>query len=136
MREANWDLDSIRVFLHILGAAVWVGGQVVVAALVPALRRVGPEATQAAAKQFARVAWPFFWLTVITGLWNIFEVDFQDAASSYHVTFGIKTVLVIATGVAAWLHTRATERRNIAILGSLSGMTAIAALLLGEVIGG
>ena len=103
----------------------------VVAALVPALRRIGPEATQAAAQQFGRVAWPFFALSVVTGLWNIFEVDFADATTGYHVTFGIKFVLVIATGVAAWLHTKATERRHVAMLGSISGVTAIAAVLLG-----
>lgn len=131
MIEANWDLDTLRVFLHILGAAVWVGGQVIVAALVPALRRIGPEATQAAAQQFARVAWPFFALAVITGLWNIFEVDFADAATSYHVTFGIKFVLVIATGMTAWLHTKATDRRRIAMMGSLSGLTSIGAVLVG-----
>jgi len=131
MIEANWDVDALRAFLHILGASVWVGGQVVVAALVPALRKVGPEATAAAARQFARVAWPFFALSVLTGLWNVFEADFADAATSYHVTFGVKFVLVIATGLAAWLHTKATDRRRIAMLGSVSGVTAIVALLLG-----
>ncbi|MCY4036688.1 MAG: hypothetical protein OXF64_04465 [bacterium] len=131
MIEANWDLEALRSFLHILGASVWVGGQVVVAALVPALRKVGQEATQAAAQQFGKVAWPFFALSVVTGLWNVFEADFADAATSYHVTFGVKFALVIATGLAAWLHTKATDRRRIAMLGSVSGVTAIAALLLG-----
>ena len=131
MVEANWDLDTFRVFLHILGAAVWVGGQVVVAALVPALRRVGAEATQAAARQFARVAWPFFALAVLSGLWNLLEVDFEDAASSYHITLTIKLVLVIATGVTAWLHTRADDRRRIAMLGSLSGVASIGTVLVG-----
>ncbi|MCY3576192.1 MAG: hypothetical protein OXH53_02650 [bacterium] len=131
MIEANWDLDTFRVFLHILGAAVWVGGQVVVAALVPALRRIGPEATQAAAQQFSRVAWPFFWLAVLSGLWNLLEVEFDDVANSYHITLTIKLVLVIATGVAAWLHTKATDRRRIAMMGSLSGVTSIGAVLVG-----
>ncbi len=131
MVEANWDLDTIRVFLHILGAAVWVGGQVVVAALVPALRRVSAEATQAAARQFARVSWPFFALAVLTGLWNLLDVDFEDAATSYHTTLTVKFVLVAATGVAAWLHTKATDRRRIAMMGSVSGVTSIAAVLVG-----
>lgn len=131
MIEANWDLETLRVFLHILGAAVWLGGQVVVAALVPALRRIGPEATQAAAQQFARVAWPFFALAVLSGLWNLLEVDFEDAATSYHVTLTIKLLLVLATGVAAWLHTKATDRRRIAMMGSLSGVASIGAVLVG-----
>lgn len=131
MIEANWDVDTLRVFLHILGASVWVGGQVIVAALVPALRRISPEATQAAAQQFARVAWPFFAVAVLSGLWNLFEVDFEDAANSYHITLTIKIVLVIATGVAAWLHTKATDRRRVAMMGSLSGVTSIGAVLVG-----
>ena len=131
MIEANWDIETLRVFLHILGAAVWVGGQVIVAALVPALRRIGPEATQAAAQQFARVAWPFFWLAVLSGLWNLLEVEFEDAANSYHITLTIKIVLVIATGVTAWLHTKATDRRRIAMMGSLSGVASIGAVLVG-----
>lgn len=131
MIEANWDLDTFRVFLHILGAAVWVGGQVIVAALVPALRRIGPEATQAAAQQFGRVAWPFFWLAVLSGLWNLLEVEFDDVANSYHITLTIKLVLVIATGVTAWLHTKASDRRRIAMMGSLSGVTSIGAVLVG-----
>ena len=131
MTEANWDLETLRVFLHILGAAVWMGGQVIVAALVPALRRVGPEATQAAAQQFSRVAWPFFWLAVLTGLWNLLEVEFDDAANSYHITLTIKMLLVIATGVAAWQHTKATDRRRIAMMGSLSGVASIGAVLVG-----
>ncbi|MXW42042.1 MAG: hypothetical protein F4138_03435 [Acidimicrobiia bacterium] len=131
MIEAHWDVDTVRIFLHILGAAVWVGGQVVVAAIVPALRKAHSEATQMAAQQFAKIAWPFFALAVLTGLWNLLDIEFENAANSYHITLTIKMVLVIATGVAAWLHTKATQRRNIAIWGSVSGTTAIGALLTG-----
>ncbi|WP_420638689.1 CopD family protein [Candidatus Poriferisocius sp.] len=131
MIEANWDVETLRVFLHILGAAVWVGGQIVVAALVPALRRVGPEATQAAARQFARVAWPFFAVAVVSGIWNLAEVEFDDVATSYHVTLTVKVVLVIATGVAAWRHSVATNPRRIALTGALSGLTAVGTVLVG-----
>ena len=35
---------TVRLFLHVVAATVWVGGQVVLAALVPAVRRpVGAE---------------------------------------------------------------------------------------------
>ncbi|MCY3967388.1 MAG: hypothetical protein OXF21_02315 [bacterium] len=131
MIEAHWDIDTLRLFLHTLGAAVWVGGQVVIAAVIPAIRKVGAEATQIAAQQFAKVAWPFFALAVLTGFWNLLDVEFEDAANSYHITLTIKVVLVIASGVAAWLHTKATQKRNIAMLGAISGTTAIGALLAG-----
>ena len=31
--------DSIRLFLHVIGATIWVGGQLVFAALVPVLKK-------------------------------------------------------------------------------------------------
>jgi len=33
-------LDTFRTVLHLLGAAVWVGGQIAMAGVVPSLRRV------------------------------------------------------------------------------------------------
>ena len=32
-------IDTIRIFLHILGASVWVGGQIVLGSVVSGLRR-------------------------------------------------------------------------------------------------
>jgi len=37
------NVDTVRLFLHVLAATVWVGGQLTLAALVPALRRMGPD---------------------------------------------------------------------------------------------
>src|SRR5690242_9719598 len=55
-----FDLDVIRLTLHVLAATVWVGGQIVLAALVGPLRRAAPATTSVAANAFARVAWPAF----------------------------------------------------------------------------
>ena len=38
------NLDVVRLFLHILAAPVWVGGQLTLAGLLPALRRIGGRA--------------------------------------------------------------------------------------------
>ena len=46
MLAVSW--DTIRLFLHVLAATIWVGGQLVLAALVPVLRRAG-VVTEAAA---------------------------------------------------------------------------------------
>ena len=56
MLAVSW--DTVRLFLHVLAAAVWVGGQVTLAALVPVLRRLGTEVPSAAARRFNQVAWP------------------------------------------------------------------------------
>jgi hypothetical protein len=39
MLAVSW--DTIRLFLHVLAATIWVGGQLVLAALVPILRKGG-----------------------------------------------------------------------------------------------
>ena len=53
-------LDTIRISLHIAAVAVWVGGQLVVAAIVPKLRNDHRDALPLVAQGFARVAWPAF----------------------------------------------------------------------------
>ena len=67
MLAVSW--DTIRLFLHVLAATVWVGGQLVLAALVPVLRRAG--VVTEAARRFNQVAWAAFAVLVATGIWNI-----------------------------------------------------------------
>jgi uncharacterized membrane protein len=43
MLAVHW--DTVRLFLHVLAATVWVGGQLTLAALVPALRGLGGNVT-------------------------------------------------------------------------------------------
>ena len=74
----DFDLDSFRIFLHLLAVSVWVGGQIVLAALVPFLRGVHPDAPRRAAVRFGRVAWPFFTLAVATGIWSLSEVNIRS----------------------------------------------------------
>jgi len=56
MLAVSW--DTIRVFLHVLAATVWVGGQITLTALVPALRRLGAGVPRAAATASARSPGP------------------------------------------------------------------------------
>jgi putative copper export protein len=124
------DWDVLRLFLHLLAATVWVGGQLVLAALVPVLRRVSPDAPRAAAKRFGVVAWPAFWALVATGFWNVLAADDTDA-DGYQVTLSVKLVVVALSGLTAWLHQRATTTRDRAVFGALTGSTALLALFLG-----
>lgn len=128
------NLDAVRLFLHVLAAAVWVGGQLVLAGLVPVLRRVSAEAPRAAARGFNRLAWPAFAVLVVTGIWNI--VAEGDRGGAYRTTLVVKLVVVAASGVSAWLHARASGRTALAVFGALSGVTALLALFLGIVLAG
>jgi putative copper export protein len=123
------DLETVRLFLHVLAATVWVGGQITLAALVPALRGTAEGVTKVAARAFNRVAWPAFGVLVITGIWNVMAVD--DDSEAFQHTLMLKYVLVLASGLTAYLHQRATTTRGLAVWGALTGLTALGALFVG-----
>ena len=128
MLTVSW--DTIRLFLHVLAATVWVGGQLTLAALVPALRRLGAEITRAAAGRFNQVAWPAFAVLIVTGVWNVIAVRSQ-VTGSYETTLIVKLVVVAVSGLAAALHMRAKSAAGLAVFGALTGISALAALFIG-----
>ena len=127
--------DTIRLFLHVLAATVWVGGQITLAALVPVLRRAGTDIPRAAVRRFNQVAWPAFGILVITGIWNIIAVRSQ-IAGSYETTLVVKLIVVVISGVTAALHARARSPAGLAVFGALTGISALAALFLGILLAG
>ena len=110
---------------------MWVGGQLVLAALLPVLRGLGPDVAPAVARRFSAIAWPFFALAVFTGIWNLLEVDIGDRPTSYHVALGVKILLVAVSGLAAVLHANTPTTIVKAITGGLSLVAALGALWLG-----
>ena len=124
------DASVIRLFLHVLAATVWVGGQLTLAGLVPGLRAAAPEAPKLAARRFNRIAWPAYAVLVATGIWNIGAVG-KDRSTEFWVTLFVKIVVVALSGITAFLHARATSRAGLALFGALTGVTALAALFLG-----
>ena len=128
-------VETIRLFLHVLAATVWVGGQLTLAGLVPGLRQVAADAPKAAARRFNLIAWPAYAVLVFTGIWNITAVK-PSWSSEYGVTLFVKILVVALSGVAAFLHARATSRTALAVFGALSGIAAIGALFLGILLAG
>ena len=128
------DPDSIRVFLHLLGVAGWVGGQIVMVGLLPLLRSLGPDVPRIAAVRFARVAWPCFGLAVVTGIWSLFAVEIGDHDTGYLIALLVKLLLVGLSGVAAAIHapTRSVALRG--ATGALGGLAALGALFVGAVL--
>ena len=123
------DLETVRLFLHVLAATVWVGGQITLAALVPALRAAGAGVPGAAARAFNRIAWPAFGVLVVTGIWNVLAEN--DSDPGYQNTLVLKYTLVAVSGVTALLHARARTRGATAAFGALTGISAIATLFVG-----
>ncbi|NYD41383.1 hypothetical protein [Nocardioides panaciterrulae] len=128
------DLETIRLFLHVLAATIWVGGQITLAALVPALRAAGTEVPKAAANAFNRVAWPAFAVLILTGVWNVVAAD--DHSAAFQHTLQLKYVLVLLSGVTAFLHARASSKTQMAVYGALTGLTALAATFVGIMLAG
>jgi len=135
MLAVSW--DTIRLFLHVLAATIWVGGQLVLGALVPVLRRFGSEATSAVARRFNQVAWIAFAVLVLTGIWNITAISGTSSdTASYRTTLMVKLAVVVLSGITAFLHIRTKTARGRAVWGALTGLTALAALFLGVLLAG
>ena len=133
MLAVSW--DTIRLFLHVLAATIWVGGQLVLAALVPVLRRAG--VVTEAARRFNQVAWAAFAVLVATGIWNIAATPARVSHDgSYRTTLIVKLVVVLISGVTAALHIRSRTPRGRAVMGALTGLSALAALFLGVLLAG
>jgi putative copper export protein len=126
---------TVRLFLHVLAATVWVGGQLTLAGLVPGLRRLSADAPRVVARRFNAIAWAAFVVLVATGIWNILSIQ-PDWSSSYGKTLIVKLVVVAASGAAAALHARAQSRSGLAVFGALSALTALGALFLGVQLSG
>lgn len=124
-------LDTVRIFVHVLAASIWVGGQLVLAGLVPTVRRHAPDALTGVAQAFARVAWPAFGIAVLTGMWNLVEVDIADTSSAYQVTVMVKILVVAVSGGAAFAHQVGSSTAAKAIGGALGLLAGLAAMFLG-----
>ena len=126
--------DDVRLFLHVLAATIWVGGQLTLAGLVPVLRPFGPDVTRAAARRFNVVAWSAFAVLVATGVWNLVAVDVGDASDEYLATLLAKLLAVGVSGAGAAVHVVGRSKAALAIGGAMSALGSIAALLLGIVL--
>lgn len=132
---AGW-LDVTRLSLHVLAASVWVGGQLVLAGLVPTVRGFGGDATKRVAVAFGQLTWPAYWLLIVTGVWNYLAINPGAATTSWNVAFTVKMVCVVVAGVGSFLHTRATSARARGVWAGLGTLGAILALILGVALTG
>jgi len=111
--------DAIVLWLHILGAVVFIGPQVFLAAIaVPALRGVGDarlrqDLLRKMTRGFGWLGGGALALAIVTGLWNLkVAQDNQNFdATRFFWTFNIKMVLVIAVVALTAAHGAVFGRR-------------------------
>jgi len=113
-----------------------VGGQLTLAGLVPGLRALGDDVPRTVARRFDRIAWPAFAVLVATGIWNLLELPVGDLDTDWQVTLFVKVTVVAVSGVAAAVHAGARSRAVLAAGGALSGLAAVAAVVLGVMLHG
>ena len=123
------DLEVVQLTLHVLAATVWVGGQIVMQALVGPLRRVAPAAIAPAARAFAWVAWPAFAVLILTG--GSMLAGFGDESDAYKTTLIIKLALVVVSGIGAGLHTFLKNPTLKGVSAAIGLVSALGVVLLG-----
>lgn len=128
-------LDGVRLSLHVLAASVWVGGQLTLAGLVPAARRLGEGATGVLARAFARIQWPAYAVLLVTGLWNV-SATHAGQPSAWQAVLGAKIAVVLVAGASAYVHSRTRSTAVIAATGAVTALASIAALVMGVFLAG
>jgi hypothetical protein len=125
-------VTALRLFLHVLSASVWVGGQIVLVGLLPTVRGLGPDAPAKVARAFNRVAWPAFGIAVLTGLWNVVAIPLEELN---HPWVELKVLAVTLSGLGALVHQQARGNRTVlAVGGAVSLVFAVVAMYLGFVV--
>ena len=144
MLRVSW--ADIVLWLHIVAACVWIGGQIVVAIVIPLLRENRPLGS-AIGRRFQAVAWPAFLVLLATGIVNVGNAGLSwsrlldsPAGRTLLVKLGLVAVSGLAAGVHAFLQAPRKDgavigrQRASALLGSASLLAALGAALYGVVI--
>lgn len=130
MLPVTW--TTVRLFLHVIAATIWVGGQFTLAGMVPGARKIDPDLPKVLARRFNNIAWPAFGVLFVTGLWNLAAVTkYHRHDTAWAITLFVKLTVVALSGISAFAHQRSTRTLGLAVWGSLTGASAIGALWLG-----
>ena len=113
-------------WIHLLAAAVWVGGLITMTALVPAMRRAGAdiEIIRASARQFGRLSWAAMGVAVVSGLIQANDIGYRLSEGPLGTKVQVVGVMI---GLVV-VHQITAKRTTAALRGAIQG--AILALSL------
>jgi putative copper export protein len=116
---------AIVTYLHLLGAAVWVGGLVVLAATMSAVRSVSDDrrVIGAIARRYAVVSWVAMGLLVVTGVIQAIDYGWTGLLM-------LKASLVLASIILVIWHTLGARNQLPAIRGMIQALIMILALII------
>jgi len=123
---AALDFEDVLKWVHLLGAAVWTGGLITLAALVVALRNAGADRPmlQAAARQFGRLSWTALVIAVGTGIWQMEVIGYSYA------DVAVKLGLVVTAGVLALIHQLTARNTSAAVRGAIQAVILVVSILI------
>lgn len=113
-------------WIHLLAAAVWTGGMIVLAFLVVAVRKSTSdiEVLRGMARTFAWVSWGAMAIAVVTGIVNYTSLGLGWSR------FSLKgTLIVLSIALALW-HQLTAKRSSPAVRGLGQGMILILAVAI------
>jgi len=116
---------DILLYLHILGAAVWVGGLITVALLVPAVRSTTEDrvVVRAVARRFGVVSWVALAVQVTTGTLMILD-------RAWTTTLSVKIGLVLLSAMLAGWHSLVARDQSPRVRGAIQGVILGLALVI------
>jgi uncharacterized membrane protein len=116
------------LWVHLLAAATWTGGLIVLPFLILALRRAGAAraVTQAVARQFSRVTWSAMGIAVATGLLQLKFLHLPWSTPAVER----KVLAVGAVILVALVHTRTARRSSPSVRGALEALILTGSVIL------
>jgi putative copper export protein len=119
-------MNAALIVMHVLGAAVWTGGHIVLAVgfLPAALRERDPQIITGFESRFERIGIPALVIQVITGVllaWPLLSNPDEPIGAHVAGSLGVKLVLLLVTlALAAHARLRLIPRLRPDNLGTLA----------------
>ncbi|GBE25723.1 hypothetical protein BMS3Bbin02_02011 [bacterium BMS3Bbin02] len=115
-------MNAVR-WIHLLVAAIWTGGLITLAALVPAMRKAGAdiEVLRAAARQFGRLSWTAMAIAVVTGLIQANKFGYSLTGSPIGTKVQVVGVMIALTA----FHQFTARKTSPAVRGAIQGAILI-----------
>ncbi len=113
-------------WVHLLAAATWMGGLVVLGVAVVALRRAGADRSllQAVARAFAKASWIAMAIAIPTGLLQVVGMQLPWSYGRLHTKLGLVALVV----VLALVHQLTARKSSARARGILQALIIVASL--------
>lgn len=126
---------TLRVFVHVVAATLWVGAMVASAWLEPRVQRSESEELWLVADGVRSAAWVAYLVLWATGIANLVAVGAATESSRYGASVVAKLGLVVASGVSFWAMRDRSSARVTVWMATVATLGALGALLVGVQLG-